>query len=115
MANEEKAAKDMLMDMFNMSSEEMLEAAQADLARLFNERELSEYPALVGMMMKTVAQFMFVNVGGIETPVDNDVGYTAIISLENDSVEENTDLFAKINFEYVSRDSLFNVGNDTVH
>ena len=113
MGSEEKAAKDMLMDMFNMSSEEMLEAAQADLARLFNERDLSEYPALVGMMMKTVAQFMFVNVGGIETPVDSDVGYTAIISLENG--EEQNDLFAKINFEYVSRDSLFNVGNDTVH
>ena len=71
---------------------------------MLNGREKDTYPALLGVMLKTVAQFLS------EDPVikEGGCGHIAVIAIDDDT-------FAKIDFEFVTKAELIAPSSEEIH
>ena len=78
--------------------------ASVEIAKMLADREHDAYPALLGVMLKTVAQFLSAD----PTIREGMCGHTAIIAVDEDT-------FAKIDFEFVTKDELIAPCSEAIH
>ena len=91
-----------LFELIQNADEKDISDASRDVAEMLKERTHDTYPALLGVMLKTVAQF--VEAG----PDSNDVIHTALVSISEDT-------FAKIDFEFVSKEEFLAPSSEAIH
>jgi hypothetical protein len=76
--------------------------ASKEIAEMLRKRSQDTYPALLGVMLKTIAQF--VEAG----PDSRDAIHTALIGIDEDT-------YAKIDFEFVSAEELLAPSSEALH
>lgn len=91
-----------LFELIQNADEKDVSDASREIAEMLKNRTHDTYPALLGVMLKTIAQF--VEAG----PDSNDVIHTALIA-----TDENT--FAKIDFEFVSKAEFLAPSSEAIH
>jgi hypothetical protein len=91
-----------LFELIQNADKDDVSAASKEVAEMLRKRTRESYPALLGVMLKTIAQF--VEAG----PEARDYIHTALVSIDEDT-------FAKIDFEIVSKEELLAPDGGSVH
>lgn len=77
--------------------------ASKEIAKLLKKHDHDTYPALLGVMLKTVAQFLHA-----DPSQDQEYVNTALVSIDQDTV-------AKIEFEFLDPQDLFAPSSEAIH
>ena len=98
MENEESV----LFELIQNADESDVNAASIEIAEMLKARTQDTYPALLGVMLKTIAQFVEA------APDSKNAIHTALIGIDEDT-------FAKIDFEFVSKAEFFAPSSEAIH
>lgn len=103
MANDE-TNEPLLFELMQNADINDVNEASVEIAKMLAASTHDAYPALLGVMLKTVAQFLSAD----PSIQEGMCGHTVIISVDEDT-------FAKIDFEFVSRDELIAPCSEAIH
>lgn len=91
-----------LFELMQNADKDDVNDASKEIAEMLRTRTQETYPALLGVMLKTVCQFIEAG------PDSRDVIHTALIGIDEDT-------FAKIDFEFVSAEEFLAPSSEAIH